>query len=201
MSYRLSFLIITGLLSACSLTKPMPTPTIVKYSISEVPTIPAEHHHLDKALLVSSMKSSSGYQSNDMLYMTEPFRLQSFAKNSWNAPPANMLQPLVVESLRNTHYFRVVLSSPSVVNTEYRLDTTLLKLQQEVMGSQSKVRLVIDASLIQARSNNVIASQRFEALVPASSNPQAGVVAANAAAQQVLQQLARFTIETTRSSA
>ena len=197
MLYRVLLLSIISTLVGCSLTKPMPTPTIAKYTLNQMSPISKIPNNSQKDLVVSSMKSNVGYNTTDMLYMTEPFRLQAFAKNAWNAAPASMLQALLIDSLRNSHLFRVVLSAPSTAQTEYRLDTTLLKLQQEIFGARAHIRLTVDASVIKTRTNAVIASQRFEAVVPTAANPKDGVIAANRAALQVLDQLVRFTDEST----
>ena len=175
----------------------MPTPIVAKYSINQAANVQVSETQ-NKVILVNWMKSASGYQTTDMLYQSEPFRLQAFAKNAWNATPASMLQTLLVESLRNSHAFRVVLSAPSGASVDYRLDTTLLKLQQEIHGENAQVRLTMDASLIQVSPNKAIKSQRFEVVIPTSANPQEGVVAVNRASQQILGQMTQFTIEATR---
>src|SRR4029077_11573392 len=115
----------------------------------------------------------------------------AFAKHQWIAPPALLLQPLIVQSLRDTGYFRAVIASPQVALTDWRLDTQLFTLRQDFFPSNSQICLILQAQVVNARTNKVIAQRQFVAIVNAPQRtPEGGVTAANEATQQVLQQLA-----------
>lgn len=184
------------LLSGCG---PISMPPVSRYAITSSPPIKKMHHRTHKTLLVSTPIASAGYKSNKMIYITIPYRLRSFANNQWIAPPADMLLPLIAESLRKTDYFKAVVTAPFSGVVNYRLDTQLLTLQQEFLHPVSQIRLVLQATLINDINNHVIASRRFQIVVNApENNPYGGVLAANRAAASLSKQITQFVLRTLR---
>lgn len=190
--------VISLLIPAC--LGPVKTPTIAKYTLtaySNPKTVTRPRH---STLLVTTPIASPDYQSKQMLY-TEGnlYQLRAFAKNQWIAPPALLLEPLIVQSLRDTGYFRAVIASPHVALTDWRLDTQLLTLRQDFFPASSQICLILQAQIVNSRTSKVIAQRRFVAIVNAPQrSPEGGVTAANQATQQVLQQLASFVVNSVR---
>ena len=107
-----------------------------------------------------------------------------------------MLAPLMVVALENSGAFRAVGSATGGIAGELRLDTEVLRLQQEFGGGPSRVRFTLRASLTDNATRRVISSREFDATVVADSDdPYGGVVAANNAVQRVLQQLGSYSSE------
>lgn len=178
-------------LAACGpiATKPMKTYTIS--SLKEYVKLSRPKTKL--SLLVSRPIGAPGYQTSAMIYIMTPFELNSYANNRWVAPPAQMLLPMFVRALRNTGYFYAVVSPPFSGITNLRLDTELVKLQQEFLLPTSYVRLVVQASLISNITNHVMASRQFEVVIPTTeNNPYGGVLAANKAAAIISRKVAQF---------
>lgn len=146
-------------------------------------------------LLISPMIANPGYDKKKMIYVTDPAHLNFYTRHEWVAPPARMLTPLIAERIQDTGYFRAVVISPYMGKTNYRLDTRLVVLQQEFLSSTSQVRCIIQATLMNVRTKTIVASQRFQVVVPAGGqNPQSGVTAANYAVNQITAQIAQFTV-------
>jgi cholesterol transport system auxiliary component len=146
-------------------------------------------------LLVSTMTADSGYKTSRLIYVKSPGHLQEYARHSWVAPPAQMLMPLVVERIEEKRYFRAVVIPPFAGLSDYRLETRLILLQQEFMQPVSEVRCIIQAVLINNKNDRVIASHRFQALIPApGNNAESGVAAANQAARQISHEIADFVV-------
>ncbi len=186
-------------LSACSLLSPVALPTINNYSLNQSATqkVAAKTNH--KTVLVAIPTASPGFQSTQMIYLLKPYQLQAFSKNAWIAPPAQMLQPLIVQSLRNAGVFHAVIAAPTVVSTDVRLVAHLLQLQQNFIAGPSRIEIAIQVDLIN-KNNDAIASRRFTQIVVCKQdNPQAGVIAANQATQLILQQVVRFVAQKTSS--
>ena len=96
-------------------------------------------------------------------------------------------------ALANTGAFRAVGSATSGIAGELRLDSEVLRLQQEFGGGPNCVRFTLRASLTDNATRRVISSREFEPTVVADSDdPYGGVVAANRAVQRVVQQLASY---------
>lgn len=181
------------LLQACSLFSPGKTYEVQKYRLSALNKSHFSANKRHKTLMVSQPTAAAGYQTASMMYMQKPYELGSFVKNEWVAPPAEMLFPLIVQSLRNAGPFDAVVSAPFSGKTDYRLDTKLVQLDQNFISRPSQIILVLQADLVDNDSNTVIASRRFMSKVPTpSDNPYGGVQAANQAVGQVMRQLSQF---------
>ena len=104
-----------------------------------------------------------------------------------------MLGTLLVASLQNTGAFRAVVLAPGTAVGEMRLETEIIRLQQEFQNTPSRVHFTLRANLLDEKSRRVIAWREFDTAVPtATDDPYGGVVAANLAVQSVLKDLAAF---------
>lgn len=153
------------------------------------------HHRTSLSILVTKPEATAGYETEQMLYINKPYELSSFAHNAWIDPPADMLFPLMVQSLQASGYFYAVASNLASEGTDYRLDTQLLELQQNFLCKPSVIELTAKIVLTQVLNNHVVASRIIKIKTPCSQNtPYGGVVAANAASRQLTQEVTRFVI-------
>lgn len=193
-------LCLTLVVSACTLLKPVLVTPVSTYTLTGVNQNKLVKSPAAVSMLVTMPTASPGYQSTAMIYVTQPLQLSAFAQHRWVAPPAQMLQPLLVTSLRNTQWFSAVVMSPFSGSTDLRLETELVKLQQNFLVQPSEVELVLQVVLMNNATNRVIATKRFSATIATKAdNPYAGVVAANQAVTQVMQQLAAFVVLTQKT--
>ncbi|OGT49173.1 MAG: hypothetical protein A3E82_09480 [Gammaproteobacteria bacterium RIFCSPHIGHO2_12_FULL_38_11] len=156
----------------------------------------SQHGRLSKTLLVTTPIALPGYTSSRMIYVKIPYQLKSFSDHFWVAPPAELLLPLIAHRLQATRYFQAVVTSPFSGNANVQLNTKLLTLQQEFLQPVSCVRLVMEATLINTGTGQVIASQIFTAVVAApGDNPYSGVLATNDAAHRIARQIAQFVVK------
>jgi cholesterol transport system auxiliary component len=147
-------------------------------------------------LVVNPSHAAAGFDSRRIIYVREPHRLEYFAHSEWVDTPARMLAPLVVAAVENSAAFRAVVPTPSAVSGDLRLDTEIVRLQQEFGAPPSQVRFTLRAYLMDNTTRRVLARREFDATVAAASDdPYGGVVAANRAVQIVLEQLAAFCAE------
>ncbi len=148
------------------------------------------------SILVSQPEAAAGYQTEQMLYIKKPFGLSPFAKSAWVSPPANLLTPLIIQSLHDSHYFYAVLSPDSPDKADYRLDTQLLALQQNFLDKPSRVELVVKLVLAHVADNRIIASKIIHTQVECpQESPYGGVVAANLATLRFTQAATEFVIQ------
>jgi cholesterol transport system auxiliary component len=142
-------------------------------------------------LTVNSSTATAGFDSARMVYSRVPYKLEYFAHSEWIDTPARMLTPLIVSTLKAKSIFSAVTLAPSTVETSYLLDTQIIRLQQEFFSPQSRERLTVRATLIDNVKHTVIFVHELDVVVTAKSeNPYGGVIAANEAAQIMLDQLA-----------
>jgi cholesterol transport system auxiliary component len=104
-----------------------------------------------------------------------------------------MLAPLLVAATANSGAFRAVVAAPSSATGELRLDTTIIRLQQEFGSAPSRVRFTLRADLVESATRRVVAWREFDMSVAvASDDPYGGAIAAGKAVSGTLEELARF---------
>jgi cholesterol transport system auxiliary component len=194
-------------LSACSALKPSTKPVAAFYSLdgarealraSPLPT-PATPP-LTATLIITPPHAASGFDSQRIIYVREPHRLDYFANSEWVDTPARMLGPLLVAALQGTAAFAAVAQTPGSANGELRLDTEVVRLQHEFSSRPSRVRFTLRVWLVNDKTRRVVAFRELEAYADAASeDAYGGVMAANQAAQQVLGDLAVFCAEAARA--
>jgi len=145
------------------------------------------------ALLVAAPHARAGFDTERMAYMRSQNQLEYFARNRWIDAPARQLAPLIVQALESTGAFSAVVQAPTMARAKWRLETEIVKLQQEFFQQPSRIHLVLRVQLIDASTQQPVAAQVFSATVPApSEDARGGAKAANEALGQLLPQLARW---------
>ena len=139
---------------------------------------------------LSPPQAEPGFETPRMVYLKRPYELEYFAANQWADTPANMVAPLLAQSLSQSGIWRDVVLLPSLVPGDYRLDVYGFALQQEFVQQPSRVRVTARAQLVDLKLSMIVGVQRFEAIEPApSENAYGGVVAANRAVAALLDQI------------
>lgn len=147
------------------------------------------------SIVLTQPEAVSGYQTQRMLYIKEPFSLNAFQNNSWVGAPANMLYPLMLQSLRSTGFFYAVTSTPYADKTDYRLDTQLLSLHQNFLTHPSTLELSVNLVISHVPTNKILASKIIKAKINCPyDSPYGGVIAANEATGIFTASLVEFVI-------
>lgn len=148
-------------------------------------------------LIVNTPKAAPGFDTQRMMYTRAPHQLEYFARSEWIDTPAHMLQPLIISAIEKTGAFNAVLAKQSVVASDIRLDSEVIKLVQIFTTKPSYVQFTLRISFINMKTQQVIATQEFNERVNANSdNPIGGVLAANLAINQALDKLSVFSNQT-----
>jgi len=188
------------LAAGCGLLKPVATPQTVYYSLdgAMTKTVPSTAPLPQSAptLIVNPPHSAAGFDSKRIIYVRQDHRIEYFAHNQWADTPARMIAPLIVAALESTGTFRAVVVTPSAAAGDLRLDTEIVRLQQDFASQPSGVRFTLRAYVVDNTTRRVLAWREFdETAAAASEDPYGGVVAANQVVQTVLGRLAVFCAE------
>jgi cholesterol transport system auxiliary component len=184
--------IIAVLLASCAVTKPVKITEVKKYTLTAVSN-KAYARRSSTDLFVSPVAAAPGYNTRAMVYVQHPYALDSFIKSTWVAAPAELIHSVLLESLQSAKLFHAVLSPPHSGYARYRLDTKVVVLQQEFVHRPSKVRLIMQASIIDNNRHRSVFQHRFHIVKASpSDSPYGGVKAANAAVYDFQLQLLRL---------
>jgi cholesterol transport system auxiliary component len=185
-------------LGACSALKPTATPNPNFYTLAAMPTDhragrPLATPTAAPTLMISPPHASAGYDSPRLIYVRAAQQLEYFAHSEWIDPPARLLAPLLVSAIEQTGAFGAVVLMPSTAAGDLRLDTEIIRLQQDFRTSPSQIHFTLRAYLIDENTRRVIAWREFNvALAARSDDPAGGVAAANRAVHSVLAELGSF---------
>jgi len=143
------------------------------------------------ALAVAAPRAAPGFDGPRLIYVRKPHELRHYARADWVEPPARMLGPLLVRALERTGRFQAVVAAPGGVAAGLRLDTEVVRLQQEFTEKPSRVRFALRAQLADVAAGRVLGTRELEAVETApSEDAYGGVVAANGAVKRVLEEVA-----------
>ena len=183
------------LLAGCSALQAPPVQNVHHYLLDA--QVPAGTAAMKRNLVIEigMPRARPGFDTPQMAYVQQPFELEYFALNRWADTPVHMLAPLLAQALGQTGAFRAVLRPPSAVPADLRLDTELVRLQQDFRSKPSKVEFTLRAQLVDLRHDRVLATRVFDETENApSENPYGGVIAANRALRRILESVSAFCV-------
>lgn len=192
---RFSLLALTALLAGCAALQPPKVEDQTLYVLAANPLPQAAGSRHDLVVEVALPRAWPGFGTARMAYVRRPYELDYYAASRWADTPARMLQPLVARALEQTRSFRSVVRAPGIVPADVRLDTEIVRLEQDFTVRPSRVEFTLRAQLVDVRERRVIATKVFDEVENAPhENADGGVVAANDALQRLLGRVADFCI-------
>jgi cholesterol transport system auxiliary component len=184
-----------SLLSGCALLSPVKIET-KKNVLNKVPIdVPSEKTR-PATLLVLAPETNAIYDTTQMAYTTEAYQIGYFSQNEWAETPSQMIQPLIVQTIRNTGFFSEVVSPPHFGRHTFALRTEIQELKQDFTSDPATLQLAMRFDLSREATNEVTATKELSVQEPMrEKTPYAGVVAANDAMAKLLRELAKFIVD------
>jgi cholesterol transport system auxiliary component len=184
-----------SLCSGCALLSPVKIGT-QKNVLNKVPIdVPSEKTR-PATLLVLAPKTNVIYDTTQMAYTTEAYQIGYFSQNEWAETPSQMIQPLIVQTIRNTGFFSEVVSPPHFGRHTFALRTEIQELKQDFTSDPATLQLAMRFDLSREATNKVNATKELSVQEPMrEKTPHAGVVAANDAMAKLLRELAKFIVD------
>ena len=192
----MQFFLLSSLLLLVSACSPVKKQITNQYQLTQFSAKRFAKAPTRATILVSVPLATSGYQTEEMLYIKQPYELSPFAHNAWVAQPASMLFPLIFQSLQYSNYFKAVSSTPYAEETDYRIDTQLIELHQNFLKNPSVLQMTVKVVLSDLKRNRVLGSRIFHQDIRCrQNNPRAGVEATNQAARLLTAKITAFAIQ------
>jgi cholesterol transport system auxiliary component len=138
-------------------------------------------------LLVSAPRGGPGLDGPRIAYVKRPNELRYFGRARWVEPPARMLGPLMVRALERTGRFQAVTEVAPGSARGLRLESEIVRLQQEFTDRPSRVRFTLRLELTDVAARRIIGTREIETVeIAPSDDAPGGVAAANAAVKRAL---------------
>jgi len=142
-------------------------------------------------IVVATARAVPGLDGRGMVYVQREHEVRYFARSAWVDSPARMFAPLLARALEANGAFYVVRDTATEAPARLRLETDILRLQQEFTIRPSLVRLVVRIRLVDAAARRILGEREIEVVEPApTDDPYGGVVAANVAAARAVSEVA-----------
>lgn len=191
----LILLALIALVAGCTALQPPAVENPNLYVLAADPVRKEPQPRRDAVIEVALPRAWPGFDTQQMAYVRKPYELEFFAASRWADTPPRMLGPLLARALEQTGGFRAVVLAPSLVPADLRLDTEVIRLQQNFAPRPSRAEITLRVQLTDVRAKRVVAAKVLEETESApSEDAVGGVIAANAALQRLLQQVVDFCI-------
>jgi cholesterol transport system auxiliary component len=188
--------------TGCALLSPPPKVTIEKSLLTEIPRELPQRTQRDVTILVLPPRTTPVYDTTQMAYRTQPHEVAYFSEREWAETPSQMLYPLVVRTLENTHAFRAVLTEQYGTRYTYALRTEILELLQDFASGSASLSLTLRFQLSDYQAKTAVATREVSVRMPMHErNSYAGVLAANEATADALRQMAEYVLQATDAPA
>jgi cholesterol transport system auxiliary component len=147
-------------------------------------------------VLVSAPRAGPGLDGPRIAYVKRPNELRYYARSQWVEPPARMLGPLLVGALERTGRFQAVTEVALGSAPGLRLESEVVRLQQEFTDRPSRVRFALRLELTDVAAHRIIGTREIETVeIAPSDDAPGGVAAANAAVMRALADAAGWCAE------
>jgi len=167
------------------------------YYLRAHPAVPAvAAAPLAVSLRVGHPAADPGLDSPHIMLVLADHRMNFFSGSRWPAPAPDMIEALVVATLRASGEWAVVEDSASPFPADYLLQPTVRRFEADYSaGAAPRVEVVLDCAIGRRAANDVIATFTASGSAPAQANRLGDVVTAfeqagNAALAQLAQQAA-----------
>lgn len=187
------------MMSGCSFMSPVKLPPDVGYVINTTPqhVQRARQHH--RTLMIMRPETNPVYNTVRLAFTDRPYQISYYSYSHWVEVPADMLMPLLAETMQDTHRFRAIITPPYTGQYDYALRTQIQMLSIDYTQRVPVMQFHLQAQLLRASTGNVISSREFKTSVPLSQRtPFSAVVAANHATSIVLKNLAAWCVKSAR---
>lgn len=187
---KIFVLVLTVLLfSACSTVNP----PVTEYRLNlDMPkNTQMQKGCSEKSLKVAQAFSSTPLMTLNMNYVEGSNKQFAYSQAQWSVSPNNAITAEIIELLRSTELFKSVQVSKSRSKSDMILEINIEDFMQYFSDDfeNSHANAVITLTLIDSKSNNVIATRTFNSKVDAKTlNAEGGVYALSMALSDVLKQ-------------
>lgn len=142
-------------------------------------------------LVVNVPVAQPGFETPQMAYRQRLYEVSYYSAHQWAAPPSQMLSPLLVQALERTGYWRAVVSMPTAVRGDHRVDIDQVELIQDFLQKPSQVRVMLRMQIVKLPDHLVLGTRLFDvAEEAASDDAYGGAVAASKAVERLVKEVA-----------
>lgn len=154
-------LLLTGLLSACSIL-PAGEALNVYLLPSNLPVRAADVQLVDWSLRVNRPQSSQLLDSPRIAVLPEGDLISAYQGARWSDRAPALVRDRLIGAFLDDRRISAVSSDDSRLQADLELSSDLRAFQSEYRNGRPEVHILLDARLVQAGNQRILASRRFE---------------------------------------
>ncbi|WP_417518690.1 ABC-type transport auxiliary lipoprotein family protein [Minwuia sp.] len=194
MRHLIGVLALAAALTGCGSIFPVPQAPSNFYNLSPKSTFRSDLPTVDWQLVIEEPLAAGGLNTASIAFRPNPLEVQYFKDVRWTERVPKMVQTLLVESFENSGTIVSVGRQAIGLRADYSLLTEIREFQAERMAG-GKVRVRINAKLIQQPRQIIVRSQSFEATVPDNAESMDATIKAwDGAIGRVMKDIVEWTI-------
>ncbi|WP_341780601.1 ABC-type transport auxiliary lipoprotein family protein [Ectopseudomonas mendocina] len=195
---RLTLLLAATLLGACSI---LPQSEPLDVYLLPATELPAQTQHVDWSLRVGSPVSNQLLDGTRIVVMPEPGRINTYQGVRWSERTPQLLRGRLLDAFQDDGRIQALSNEDQRLQADLELVSDLRSFHAEYRDGTPHALIRLEVSLVDARSQQIIASRRFSVSQAAGDTSVAAVVAAfGQAADQVARELVDWTLATGQRS-
>lgn len=182
-------------LASCQLPGSGPPPR--EFRVTPKTTFDENLPQVDWALIVDRPSSDPSFDTT-RIARTSGVEVEYYANASWVDRPPAMIEPMIIQSFRNSGAIKVVAGRRSDVRPDFMLQTTITAFQSQSADSgPPEARVVISADLMAMPRRRVVGTTEIGRSVTAQAATLDAIAAAfDDALGKVLKRLVEWTLVT-----
>ncbi|UYP30167.1 ABC-type transport auxiliary lipoprotein family protein [Pseudomonas sp. Z8(2022)] len=189
---RLTLLLAATLLGACSI---LPQSEPLDVYLLPATELPAQTQHVDWSLRVGSPVSNQLLDGTRIVVMPEPGRINTYQGVRWSERTPQLLRGRLLDAFQDDGRIQALSNEDQRLQADLELVSDLRSFHSEYRDGIPHALIRLEVSLVDARSQQIIASRRFSVSQAAGDTSIAAVVAAfGQAADQVARELVDWTL-------
>lgn len=167
------------LAASCGGILPAPAPAPHLFRLTPLAPAAAAGPPISLQLVVAALAAPAALDTQRIALARGTNSFDYFANAAWTDQAPQMLQTLIVKSLRNGGRFRVVAQQSAEVHADVVVVTDLRRFEAYYGGGGApEIRVALDCLLVRMPERSVIAARSFAASAPAAKNDTPAIVAA-----------------------
>ena len=144
------------------------------------------------SITVSDVKSFGTGANKDMTYTRNANVIEAYTKSAWVEPPIYLMKVALADALIASNAYQDVLMAPTSIQSPYKVDATIQKMQQRFVDGQSTIDLSLMVRLVNSTTHQLVFSKIYLTTETATSQDAAGGVEAyNRALARLLPNIVR----------
>jgi len=172
---RLTLLLAATLLGACSI---LPQSEPLDIYLLPSAALPAQTPRVDWSLRINSPVGNQLLDGTRIVVLPEPGRINTYQGVRWSERTPQLLRGRLLDAFQDDARVRALSNEEQRLQADLELVSDLRSFHSEYRDGTPHALIRLDVNLVNARSQQIIASRRFSVSQPASDTSIASVVAA-----------------------